>query len=284
MKFAVTVVSPPGFIHSAAFHEVAETLHYGLIALGYDSVLTTDGQLQDRRHIVLGSNLLPHYPLPLAADAILYNLEQVQTESQWFTPALLQIFKRYEVWDYSRQNVDRLAALGVNVSAIVPIGYTKELTRIQHAPEPNIDVLFFGSINPRRQASIDKMRALGLRVETLYGIYGAARDSFIGRSRLILSLHYYEAKVLEMVRISYLLANRCAILSEHSSDLDEDATLSEGVAFSNYETLPRTALKLVASREERARLSTNGFLLMQSRPISAYLEAALLKNSIQNAI
>jgi hypothetical protein len=42
IKFAVLVISPEDYIHSQAFHEVAETLHYGLIELGYDSVLTTE--------------------------------------------------------------------------------------------------------------------------------------------------------------------------------------------------------------------------------------------------
>ncbi|MBB2931931.1 hypothetical protein [Paraburkholderia silvatlantica] len=275
MKFAVTIVSPPGFVHSAAFHEVAETLHYGLIALGHDSVLTTEGRLRGRRHIVLGPNLLPHHPLGLAEDAILYNLEQVQQGSQWFTPALLEVYRRYEVWDYSQQNAERLAALGVTVSAILPIGYAPELTRITHVSEPDIDVLFFGSVNPRRQATIDQMRALGLHVETLYGVYGASRDAMIGRSRLVLNLHYYEAKVLEMVRIVYLLANRCVVLSEHSSDLAEDAALADGVAFAHYDALPRMALRLVASQKERERLAANGFSLIQSRPVTTYLKAVL---------
>ena len=41
MRFAVSIVSPPGYVHSASFKEVAEALHYGLRSLGHDSVLTT---------------------------------------------------------------------------------------------------------------------------------------------------------------------------------------------------------------------------------------------------
>src|SRR3989344_4886862 len=101
MKFAVTVVSPPGYIHSAAFNEAAETIHYGLRSLGHDSVLTTEGMLPGRRHIVLGSNLLPRYQLPFAHDAILYNLEQVEVGSPWFRHELIDIFRRHVLWDYS---------------------------------------------------------------------------------------------------------------------------------------------------------------------------------------
>lgn len=277
MKFAVTIISPPDFIHSAAFHEVAETLHYGLIALGHDSILTTQGNIAGRKHIILGPNLLSQYQVPLADDAILYNLEQVQEGSRWFTPSYLDLLRRYEVWDYSQQNAERLGQLGVNISAVVPVGYSPELTRITHVTEPDIDVLFFGSINPRRQTTIDQMRELGLRVEVLSGVYGAERDAMIARARLVLNLHYYEAKVLEMVRIAYLLANRCAVLSEYSSDIIEDLELAEGVAFARYEDLPHVALQLVASKDERVRLAENGFLLIQSRPVTIYLKAALEK-------
>ena len=79
MKFAVTIVLPPGYVHSAVFYEVAEIIHDGSCFSVMTWVLQiTQGALSGRQHIVLGSNLLPQYPLPLSHDAILYNLEQVE--------------------------------------------------------------------------------------------------------------------------------------------------------------------------------------------------------------
>jgi hypothetical protein len=284
VKFAVTVVSPPGYIQSAAFHEVAETIHYGLRSLGHDSVVTTEGALPGRRHIVLGCNLLPHYPLPLAPDAILYNLEQVQPLPRtsplaagpgWIGPALLDIFRRRVVWDYNRQNAARLEALGVKVAHVVPIGYVPELTRIQPSPDPDIEILFIGDLNRRRQAIIDQMRAAGLRVEAVSGVYGQERDTLIGRARLLLNVHFYEAKVLEMVRISYLLANGCAVLSERGADREEDDSLAGGVAFAGYAHLARRASELIGAGDERQRLALRGFEIMSARPAARYLGPAL---------
>ncbi len=272
-KFAVTVISPPGYIHAAAFNEVAETIHYGLRSLGHDSVLTTEGMLPGRQHIILGSNLLPQYPLPLAPDAILYNLEQVDAGSSWLRPELLEIFRRYTLWDYSKQNAVRLEALGVKVAHILPLGYVKELTRIQPAPEPDIDVLFFGSINPRRQEIVNRMKAAGLRVVAAFGIYGKKRDQLISRAKLLLNVHFYDTKVLEMVRISYLLANHCAVLSEYSSEPKEDESLAEGVAFADYEHLVQRARELIDAPDERQRLASRGFEIISDRPIVEYLEA-----------
>ncbi len=275
LNLAVTVVSPPGYEHSAAFSEVALSLYYGLQSLGHDVVLTTEGSLPGRRHLVLGSNLLPFYPLPLAPDSILYNLEQVEVGSSWFRPELADLFRQYVLWDYSAKNVAALEALGVQVAHVLPLGYVPQLTRIEFAPIRDIDVLFFGSLNPRRQAVLDRMNEEGLRVQAVFGVYGPRRDALIARSKLVLNLHYYEAKVLEMVRISYLLANRCAVLSESSSDLAEDASLAEGVAFASYQDLAQKARHLIEQPHQREQLARRGQDLMRARPMAAYLRAAL---------
>lgn len=274
-RYAVTVVSPPGYIHSAAFTEIAETIHYGLRSLGHESVITTDGDLAGRQHIVFGSNLLPSYPLPLANDAILYNLEQVDAASNWLRPELMEIFRRHVLWDYSSRNAAAFDVLGVKVARIVPVGYVKELTRLQLASDPDIDVLFFGSMNSRRQKIIDEMRAAGLRVEVVFGVYGTQRDALITRAKLLLNVHFYEAKVLEIVRLSYLLANRCAVLSERGSDPMEDAMIADGVAFADYHHLTQRARELIDDPAERKRLAQRGFELISARPMREYLRVAL---------
>ena len=275
MKFAVTVVSPPGYAHSAAFHEVAETLHYALLSLGHDSVMTREGRLDGRRHIVLGSNLLPHCGLTLAPDAILYNLKQVLAGSSWITPALLALMRRHVVWDYSAANARAFAALGVRVGRVVPIGYVPELTRIRMAEPRDIDVLFCGSLCPRRAHVIDTMRAAGIDAIAAFGLYGRPRDRLIARARLVLNVHSRADGVLEIVRLSYLLANRCAVLSERCADATDEAPLAQAIAFADYDALAERAARLLSSPAELERLAREGFAEMQSRRASDYLRAAL---------
>jgi hypothetical protein len=213
--------------------------------------------------------------LPLASDAILYNLEQVDAASNWLSSDLLKMFRHHTLWDYSSRNATAFRACDVKVAQVVPVGYAKELTRIQLAADPDIDVLFFGSMNPRRQKVIDDMRAIGLRVEAVFGIYGAKRDALIARAKLLLNVHFYEAKVLEIVRISYLLANQCVVLSERGSDPQEDAMMSDGVAFADYQNLARRARELIESPEERAYIARRGFEVMSARSETDYLQTAL---------
>lgn len=106
-KFAVAIVSHASYAHSGAFQEVAEALHCALRSLGHDSVLTTQLDLDERRAILLGSNLMPFFGLEPPRNAILYNLEQVAANSAWMTPAYVEVLRRHRVWDCSRANIER---------------------------------------------------------------------------------------------------------------------------------------------------------------------------------
>ncbi|MGC3996935.1 MAG: methyltransferase domain-containing protein [Anaeromyxobacter sp.] len=270
-RYAVTIVSPPGYVHASAFIEVAETLLHGLRALGHDAVLTDDPRPPGRRPIILGANLLARGNQKPARDAILYNLEQIDEGSSWLTPGFLALLGRHEVWDYSPRNAARYAALGLPPPRVVPIGYVPQLTRIPPAPAEDLDVLFYGSTNPRRQQILDALRARGLRVEAVFGVYGEARDQLIARAKVVLNVHYYEAKVFEIVRVSYLLANRRCVVSERGADPEEERALEQGVAFAPYEELVEACARLAADPAARARLAAAGHELMARRDAAGYL-------------
>jgi len=276
MRFAVSIISPPGYIHSEAFREVAETLHYALLDLGHDSTLTSEARLPGRQHIVLGSNLLPGYPIDLAPGAILYNLEQITPNSPWLNPDLLHVFKRYPLWDYSQENIAQLARLGIPGVERLPIGYVPQLTRIFPADE-DIDVLFIGSVNERRRAILEALRRRGMRVETGFGVYGEERDRLIARAKIVLNVHYYDSKVFEVVRCSYLLANGRFVISERGRDSEEDKSFDQGLVFAAYDELVRTCDDFLSRPEARANRAIAGLELMGRRPQTAFLAPLIEK-------
>jgi hypothetical protein len=274
VQFAVAVVSPPGYLYSESFREVGEALHYALLALGHDSLLTDRLDYDNRHTIVLGSNLLPHYGWEPPTNAILYNFEQVIEGSPWMTPALLALFRRYPVWDYSQANIERLAAWHVPQLTHVPVGYVPELTRIAAVPE-DIDVLFYGSRSPRRRAVLDALRARGFRVESLFGVYGAGRDAVIARSKIVINMHLYEANVFEIVRVSYLLANRRAVVSERGANPAEDGDLESGIAFAAYDELVDRCVQLLGDDSARRELGQRGHQIFSARSQVAILGEVL---------
>ncbi len=276
VRFAVSVVSPPNNPNlGGGFREVAESLHHALLALGHDSVLTNRLDLDERRTIVLGGNLLVQYALEPPKNPIFYNLEQLGSDSPWMTmPEFIDLFRRYPNWDYSQANVERLAAMGLPRPTYVPIGYVPELTRIPPAPE-DIDVLFYGMLSERRYGVLRDLRDRGLRVKWLFGVIGASRDAWIARSKIVLNMHYWEAKIFEIVRVSYLLANRRAVVSERGVDPTLARDLESGIAFADYDGLVDRCVELVGDEGARRELAERGYQAFSARSQAAILDRAL---------
>ncbi len=209
MRVSVVVPHPPGYIHAQALYDLATPLRWGLKDLGLDVVNTGED-----RTIIVGPHLLLLTEKP-PPDAILYNTEQVSSESSWLPSPMLDLYRQYKVWDYDPMNTAALRKLGVD-AVTVPPGYTPALTRVVRKSEPDIDVLFFGSVNTRRAKILNKLINLGVNVVQAFKLYGVERDFVVARAKIVLNVHFYESKIFEAARVSYLLANRTFVVSEES--------------------------------------------------------------------
>jgi glycosyltransferase involved in cell wall biosynthesis len=280
-RFAVCIVSPPEYAFSATFQEVAESLHYALQALSYDSIITHDLTLKDRRYIILGSHLIPTYygDISLAEDTILYNLEQVFENSTWFSNTLLKLFHQYVIWDYHLQNIRRLMSLELRQIYQMPIGYMPQLSRIE-AVEKKWDILFYGVMNEYRKPLLEKLQASGLKVKILFKVFGKERDAYIAQSKIILNLHHRADALFELVRVSYLLANQCFIISETYDPQqlsEQEKEFDTGLVFSAYNTILETCQNYLEKPKERKQIAKMGFKIIQQHAVTQYI-APLLKS------
>lgn len=280
-NYRLLLIRPEGYTHADALAELVETLQHGLTRLGH--TVTIDGRPVDGEQvIVFGAHLADEgRRCPWPADAILFNTEQMTDESSWCTPAYLERLASHRVWDYSARNVERLRRIGVTDVTYVPIGYVPELTRIVTAPE-DIDVLFYGSINDRREAILAELRTRGLNVIHVFGQYGAARDALIARAKVVLNMHYYESRIFEIVRVSYLLANRKAVVAECDEDTEIDPDMRRAVLGVPYTGLVDACAFLCAHPAERAALAERGFRLFTARRQEALL-ASLVTHQADTA-
>ena len=118
------------------------------------------------------------------------------------------------IWDYSKANLDPWKMLGATSVKIVPIAYAPILTRILKPAEQDIDVLLYGISGGKRLEAFQILSQAGLKVMFFSGLYGDARDQLIARSKIILNVNLYNfAQIFEIVRVSYLLANKKAVVS-----------------------------------------------------------------------
>jgi hypothetical protein len=273
--YCIWIVTPPAYAHAGAFTEVALGLQGGFRELGIEAPIVTERERIRGKAIVLGANLLPGMPgVRAPGKSILYNLEQITPGSEWLTGDYLKLLRRHRVWDYSRYNIAQLEQLGIQPPVHCPIGFSERLCRIEPVTDKDIDILFYGSLNARRLQVLESLVGTGLRVETLFGVYGEQRDAVIARSKIVLNIHYYPAKIFEIVRISYLLANRICVVSEESPPDSALESVQDGIVQAPYERLAETCRELIASSAWED-ISRRGYEVFAGNRQSGHLQAAL---------
>jgi hypothetical protein len=271
-QYCIWIVTPPGYAHSRCFEEVALSLHEAFAALGMDAPIVTDAADIKGTAITLGPHLLERVPYP--QNLVLYNLEQVYQNPRLMTPSYVELLKRFPVWDYSARNITSMAQSGLRAS-LCGIGYVPGLTRIPAAPVRDIDVLFIGSMNERRGQVLEQIAAQGAIVHVAFDSYGAERDALIARAKIVLNVHFYQAKLFEIVRVSYLLANRACVVSETGLDSELESPFLGGVAFAGYGELAQACLRLLGVDGARERIAQKGFEQMRALSQVDMLKRAL---------
>lgn len=207
----ITLVQPLGYTHSLALLEVAEYCKFQLERLGYNVSLKKNRYTHDAINIVFGAHLLD-LSVQLPTKTVIFNTEQVGPDNKWTkNPNYLKLLKNYYVWDYSQDNA---AKLGHKNWSLVNVGYERELARIDLQLNKEWDLLFYGSMNPRREKIIKDLHNRGVSVKCIFNLYAAERDFYLARTRAVLNLHFYDAQVFQQIRAFYPLINNIPVVSE----------------------------------------------------------------------
>jgi hypothetical protein len=280
MRFHVAhIVAPDPKLHGLlGYQEIVDTLVWGLSSPGHD-VSTAQNEIDpDAVNIVLGFQMMDGALVDTLPDnTIIYNLEQlanvVISEMKSCYPAAA---RRLAIWDYDERNLDTWRALNVaRQPVILPVGWAPTLAKIPKR-EQDIDVLFYGLPGKTRLGVYWNLAQAGLRSIYICGFYGPQRDEFIARSKIVLNINKYEtSRVFEIVRVSYLLANGKAVVSDIYPESRIDSDLNEAVAFSPNDRILETCQKLIADEPARLALEKRGQAWMQKRDIRPLLQRAL---------
>ncbi len=276
-RVRLVLFRPPDYPHAHALDETVDFFLYSLRRLGCETDRTENKLMAGGYNILFCAHLLGQGPaVGLPPNCIVYNTEQIESGSSFDSPGYRRLLENYPVWDYSARNVGQLSRmLGRGRVWHVPVGYVPELTRIERREPADIDVLFYGSLNQRRQQVITALQAEGARVHCAFGVYGVERDRLIARSRLVLNLHYFPTNIFEMIRVSYLLANRTAVVSERSPETEIVPELRDAVAFAPYERVVETCLSLLADDARRRALAERAFEIFRKLTYREELIAAM---------
>ncbi len=244
----------PRFNILMSYREVMESLRWGFGELGHDCTVCENTIDHAALNIVFGWLVLAQTGQigSLPYGSILYNLEQLCTHSVEEWESIADMMKNFAIWDYSEANVAWWRKMGVNNARHVRISYSPTLSKLPSVNR-DIDFLFYGSPGAKRLealGTIAKYRSLVL----LGNVWGEQRDSFIARSKIILNPQENNPKkpIFEIVRVSYLLANRKAVLCQlpENFDLHIEGDMKNSLILDSAENLSLIADSLLESPAE----------------------------------
>jgi len=285
MHFHLThVVAPQPLQASNPMHgmhgykEVIDTIQWGLEQLGHtveygQNCISTTGV-----NVVFGIQIMS-MPLidGLPSDTIVCNLEQIRGHgASAMKPQILEAAKRFRIWEYSEANLAVWREMRAKDVRLVPVGYSPVLRRIAKPPVQDIDVLFYGLTSQDRLSAFHSLAHSGLTTLFVCGMYGDRRDELVARSKLVANVSWLDkSKVFEIVRVSYLLANRKAVVAVVDADTAIDDDMRSAVRVTSLAGLVGDCKTLIGDDSARAALEEAGFRVMQRRDIRTALTAAL---------
>jgi hypothetical protein len=250
---------------------LGQLLHFSLIELGYRSKLSENYIDKSAQNIIIGCHLLkPNLLYGIPNSSIIVNTEQLQFDEMGWNHKIYSWASHFETWDYSEKNCQSFLALGIKNIKHLQIGYQPEIRRLNLTRKKDIDVLFYGQINDRRRAVLEALVKHGLRVEVLTKIYGAERDAYIERAKVVLNLHYFKSEIFEIVRVFYLLSNSVAVVGEVNQETSVESRFLSGFSSAKYEELVGCCKKLVNSQDLLEQLRLKSFAAISQYPQSIF--------------
>ncbi len=280
-QFNVLIVRPPDASFYHAYTGMARILAAALKRLGCPTRLAENEIVADAANIVVGAHCLePDVASDLPPNTIIYNSERVFPESTYL-PTLKAFVGRFETWDYSEGNARAWRKMGISdrVRWLRP-GYVPECTTIDPATPTDIDALFYGHVNTRRREILDQLARHGVRTYVLMNTYGAARDAYIARAKLVLNIHDASEAVFEVARAVQVLSNHRLLVSEADGD-DSVADLRDGFVTGEAHELGPLCRALLDDDARRIAIAQRGFELFSRRDFVATVRDALALREAQ---
>ena len=186
------------------------------------------------------------------ARTFLFNAEQLGAGSSLLTAAYLEALGEWKVMDYHDANAEfirRMHGDRAQVTTIPIIPGSAVCYDVPDVPAEGafkVDVLFYGTLNPRREEVLAALRRRGLSVEVVAGSYGQELAPALQRCRMVLHVHYYAAALFPILRVLQPVVRGVPVVCETSVFSKWNNWSGSGMVFADYE-------ELVAACERLAR-------------------------------
>lgn len=234
------IVQPLGYVHSLGFLDQARFFRHQFRRMGAEVSLSKNRLRHDAVNLVFGAHLGFDPGLRARHSCVFVNLEQLGRDGAQVPDAYLKLLGNSAVLDYD----------AANVAMYTPHGDDVPLFSFAHAPylqgealpieERPIDVLFFGSLNARRERIIGQIEAGGRQVTMpSSALYGPERDELIKQAKAVLNCHFYDSARFEQARVFQCLSLGTPVVSERTANTQAPMQFEQAVFWAATDDLGR---------------------------------------------
>ncbi|MEO8525386.1 MAG: methyltransferase domain-containing protein [Caldimonas sp.] len=212
------IQQPTGYVHSLGLLDQARYFRFQLRRLGATVSIAKNRLRHDAVNFVFGAHLGFEAGLRERHACVFVNLEQLGEGGAKVPEAYLRLLESSAVVDYDAENRAAYTKHADDV-LVVPLLHAPYLVPLDPIPleDRPIDLLFFGSMNERRCAWLERIRAQGRTVKVLdTALYGAERDAYILQAKAVLNVHFYESGRFEQARVAHCLSLGTFVISERT--------------------------------------------------------------------
>lgn len=272
-------MSPPELVFALAkgqnafFRELAEALVFELEKLGARGRVVT-GEFPEQRPGSVTVLLPPHEYAALSrarpSPAMLRRCVLVSAEqpsSEFFDWNVELARDAGPVLDINSRAVRAYGEAGIAAEHL-QLGFSEAWDRRRVDAERDVDVLFVGRSTPRREHALalyadqfERLRCHFLlsddsRPNTGDGVNflsGENKLALLGRTKVVVNVHGEDEPYFEWLRVVEAMSCGCAVVTEHSTDL-EPLRAGVDVVAGRYESLGLLAAWLAEDETERQRI------------------------------
>ncbi len=235
------IVQPPGYVHSMALLDAALYFRHQLHRLGAEVSVAKNRLRHDAVNLMFGAHLGFSSEMAGTFCCVFVNLEQLGDGGSAVPAEYLESLRNVPVIDYDAGNVAAYSRDDQGVP-LISFGYAPYLRSMAHGSAPlekrPIDLLFFGSMNPRRKRIIERIERTGCTVAAFDGpVYGPERDAVIVQARAVLNCHYYDSARFEQVRAFQVLSLGTPMVSERTKGSNPGKGFEGSVSWFDDDTL-----------------------------------------------
>jgi hypothetical protein len=233
------------YTNSLVFHPISKVIQY---ELGGNCEITNDLSKKNGIWILFYDSFYNSVHKQINSDYIAVQSEPLHIKGNDEYYDFLN--NAIDVWDYTDN---------------FKIGYSK-IWESEYQQSKPIDVLFYGSLNDRRLSILNKIKNVKIIGGEISDYSNHLWLDYIMKSKIILSVPFYEPQNTDFFRIAPLLSNRCFVISEKCND--EEFNNNPNLLVCDKDEIPELCEYYVNNPLERLKWINKGYEYIKNNPIS----------------